>query len=64
MKFSRRKLAALMLTVATPGSMMFSCSGTIGREFRDAAIDGASNFVTQETFNLLDFFFTDTAATE
>jgi|GEM_PF-2183124 len=64
MKFSRRKLAALILVAATPGSMMFSCSGTVGREFRDAAISGATNFVNQATFDILDFFFPNTTATQ
>ena len=52
-KSSRRKMAALMLAVATPGSLMFSCSGRLGRDFRDAAFDGAGNFVTQTTFDVL-----------
>ncbi len=53
-KSSRGKMAALVLAVATPGSMMFSCSGRLGRDFRDAAFDGAANFVTQTTFEVLD----------
>ncbi len=53
-KSTKRKMAALMVAVATPGSLMFSCSGTFGRTFRDAAFDGAANFVTQTTFDVLD----------
>ena len=54
MTSSRRKLAALIVAVATPGSLMFSCSGQLTRDFRDAAFTGAADFVTQGTFNLLD----------
>ena len=53
MKSSRRKMAALMLAVATPGSLMFSCSGQLTRDFRDAASAGAVDFVTQATFDVL-----------
>lgn len=53
-KSSRRKMAALMLAVATPGSLMFSCSGTFRRDFRDAASAGALDYVTQTTFDVLD----------
>lgn len=54
MKISKRKMTALMVAVATPGSLMFSCSGKLTRQFRDAAFDGAANFVTQGTFEFLD----------
>ncbi len=53
-KSSKRKMAALMLAVATPGSLMFSCAGQLTRDFRDAASAGAVNFVTQATFDVLD----------
>ncbi len=56
-KSSKRKMAALMLAVATPGSLMFSCSGRLGRDFRDAAFDGAADFVTQTTFDVLNTWF-------
>ena len=59
MKISRKKIGALVLAVAAPGFTVFSCSGTIGREFRDAAVSGAANFVTQLTFDYLDFFVPD-----
>ncbi|MCH8150313.1 MAG: hypothetical protein IH987_20435 [Planctomycetes bacterium] len=57
MKRSKRKMAALMLAVAMPGSMMFSCSGTWGRELRDSALVGAGQFVADTTFNVLDSWF-------
>ena len=53
MKSSKQKMAALMLVVATPGSLMFSCSGTFTRDLRDAASAGALDFVTQTTFDAL-----------
>ena len=64
MKIRRRKMAALLLAVAAPGFTVFSCTGTVGREFRDAALAGAANFVTQETFNILDLFFPDPVVEE
>ena len=59
MKISRKKIGALVFAVAAPGFTVFGCSGTIGREFRDAAVSGAANFVTQLTFDYLDFFVPD-----
>ena len=56
-KSSKRKTAALVLAVATPGSLMFSCSGTFTRDFRDAASAGALDFVTQTTTDVLNSWF-------
>ena len=57
MRISRKKIAALVFTVAAPGFTVFGCPGTMGREFRDAALAGAANFITQGTFDILDLLF-------
>lgn len=57
MKISRRKLAALMLAVAAPGSLMLGCSNRLSQQIRDAAVSGATDFVTQQTFDILAFLF-------
>lgn len=64
MKIRRRKMAALLLAVAAPGFMVFSCTGTVGRQFRDAALAGAANFVTAETFDILSALFPDLVVEE
>ena len=57
MKSSKRKIAALVLAVATSGSLVLGCSGSARRDFRDAALTGASDFVTQTTFEVLNSWF-------
>ena len=57
MKKTKRKIGALLLVVATPGFWAMSCSGTVTREFRDAAIDGAASWVDLTAFELLDRIF-------
>lgn len=64
MRRSKLKSWGLILAVALPGSAAMSCSGTAARELRDAALAGASSFVTEETFNLLDAFFPERAPEE
>ena len=57
MRRARRRIRVLLLALAAPGLFALSCSSTIAREFRDAAINGAASFVEQEVFNLLDTIF-------
>jgi len=56
---SKVKGWGLALAAALSGSFALSCSGTFARELRDAAATGASNFVTQQTFDLLAALFPD-----
>ncbi len=53
MKTARKRLGALMLAAAMPGFCAFSCSGTLAREFRDAAISGATSVVEQAVIDAL-----------
>ena len=57
MKKTKRKIGALLLVAATPGFWAMSCSGTVAREFRDAAIDGAASWVDLTAFELMDRVF-------
>lgn len=52
-KTIRSKLGALLVTAAVPGMFAFSCSGSVSRQFRDAAINGATTFVEAFTLDLL-----------
>ena len=64
MKRARRRIGVLLLAVATPGFFALSCSGTVVREFRDAAVSGAASFVEQGVFDLLDGVFIPNEDTE
>jgi len=56
--------AALVWMTAVPGTMAWSCSGTLSRDIRDAAIAGLTSFVEAQTFDLLDLLFPETATEE
>ena len=59
-KFTNRAKAkawALIVAVAVPGMTTWSCSGRAQRQFRDAAVDGAANFVQTSVFDVLDRLF-------
>lgn len=50
----KMKVLSLILAVAVPGMSAWSCSTILGREFRDAAINGASGAVEAAFFALVD----------
>jgi len=59
-RYSKRikaKACALIASVAIPGMVTFSCSGSAQRQFRDAAFDGAANFVQTSVFEILEQIF-------
>ena len=53
----QKKAWALLLAAAVPGFCTFSCSSTVARQFRDAALAGAVSFVEQGVFDALDTFW-------
>lgn len=64
MKRIQKKAWALLVAAAVPGLCTFSCSSTVARQFRDAALAGAVSFVEQGVFDALDTFWPVSAADE
>lgn len=64
MKGIRKKGGALLLAAVVPGFCAFSCSTTVARQFRDAALAGAVSFVEQGVFNALDALWPVSATDE
>ena len=56
MKKSNWKKGLLILGLSGPMVANFSCSTGFLEQFRDAALDGATSFVEQATFDMLDTF--------
>ncbi len=55
----RRVRWTTMLALLAGGSSLLSCSGEVSREFRDALITGATNFLTSQTTQWLTEAFAD-----
>ena len=52
-----KRMKKLILVLGVAGAVNFSCSGTITRSLRDAALDGVSGFLTEFTTDTLNAFF-------
>jgi hypothetical protein len=57
MKKCNWKKGLLILGLSGPMVANFSCSSAFLEQFRDAAISGATSFVEQVTYDLLDSWF-------
>ena len=53
MRKAGRKLGMLLATIAVAGVTTLSCSSTVARQFRDAALSGATSYFEQQTYDLL-----------
>ncbi len=51
-----RRMKKLILVLGVAGALNFSCSSTITRSLRDAALAGASDFLTGFTTDTLNRF--------
>lgn len=54
MRERARRLGMLLVAAAFSGCVGLSCSSTVARQFRDAALSGATSYFEQQTYDLLD----------